>query len=431
MVFGWGRVKKPGGVPEAVADPVRRDISMDDIEKILADLADVRAKTLVSQTASLGAKITAQLGEIRGIAVALEQDSLNVDDIDKHLKAIVERGKRQVIATIKEETSEGLADVRTVDDVLALNGAAGRSLRRIGDVLGRQTRVIHLFAKKYAGKLKAILSELKDDKEAMQSLVDNHKALEGGISDIRGSIASIKKLRSTLGQKSKRITVFEESMADLEKKTAQITSDVEMIKKSGEYKEFLRIRQSLEGLDSERRGLRREVNDQFTKISRPLGKYEYVSSMDKDQKNLLHDLVSDPFEAISHDQKTSIITILQYVRKGVVAGSVSVKDAGKSVQFLDETTELLDSLIRQKEEFTGRQKALQDKLAAFDVSRFDGKTAELDKTVANRDDAESKIQQFRADIDEIGRLIPRTVSDIERTLQDISSVMYVIRSENS
>ena len=55
------------------------------------------------------------------------------------------------------------------------------------------------------------------------------------------------------------------------------------------------------------------------------------------------------------NKKSSIITILQSVKKGVISGSVSVKDTEKSIQFLDETTELLDSLIKQKENFSKKE----------------------------------------------------------------------------
>src|SRR3989304_6519390 len=107
----------------------------------------------------------------------LEQDNLHVDDIDKHLEILVVRGKKQVIDTIKKENSEKLPDIKSYDDVLVLTELLTQRLKRIGDVLGRQSRVIHIFAKKYAIKLKDYLAALNSDRNEMQTMMDMHTKL--------------------------------------------------------------------------------------------------------------------------------------------------------------------------------------------------------------------------------------------------------------
>ena len=151
----------------------------------------------------------------------------------------------------------------------------------------------------------------------------------------------------------------------------------------------------------------------------------------KEQKELLKILVNNPFGAISSAQKTNIITILQSVKKGVISGSVSVKDTDKSIQFLDDTTELLDSLIKQKENFSNKETSLKEQLDAFDLNELKKKQSELAKTTTNYEDAKSKINQFNAEISETRNLIPKLTLDIEQTLRDISSTKYTIKIENS
>ena len=70
-----------------------------------------------------------------------------MDDVDKHLQILVRRGKNQVISTIKNETSVKFTELKTIDDVLNFDKISSQILKKIGDVLGRQTRVIHIFAK--------------------------------------------------------------------------------------------------------------------------------------------------------------------------------------------------------------------------------------------------------------------------------------------
>ena len=432
MVFGWGKKKKePEKISETQVETIEREISLNDIDNILNDLKEIRSKTLIAETSSFRKKLSPNFDELREIAFQLEKDDLNTDDIDKHLKTIVERGKKQVISIIKEETSSKLPEIKNTDDVISLNGQMTRSLKRIGDVLGRQSRVIHLFAKKYAGKLKTILSDLEIDRDTIQTLIDNHKKLQDGMLEIKNNINTIEKSKQTLDKKSKRIIDFENSLDEFEQNTKKITHEIDEIMDSDEHKKYLEITEQLKQLEPEKNNLRREINDQFTKISRPLGKYEYVSSLDKEQKNLLNILVNNPFDAISVEQKGDIITILQSVKKGVISGSVSVKDTEKSIQFLDETTELLDSLIQQKGNFSTKENTLKEQLGVFDMGELKKKQSEKEKITSNYNDAKSKINQFKSEISDMTNLIPRLTMDIEQTLRDVSSTKYTIKNENS
>lgn len=426
MVFGWGKRREPA-VQEPV--PTTREISFGDIDAILGDLKGVRARALVSEAAEFRKRASYHLSEIHKIAIRLEGDDLNTEDIDKHLKTIVERGKKQVIAAIKEEASGHIPEVSGIDDALMLNTRIGRSLKRVGDVLGRQSRVIHLFAKKYAGKLKIILAELRDGRDALQALIDNYKDLESGILEIRQGTDTIRRSRETLEKRAERIRVFEGSLADLKVRSEEINREIEKITGSPEYVEYQRVRAELDGLEPDRRALKRGINDQFTKISRPLGKYEYVSSMDKEQKALLHALASDPFQALSDDKKDEIVAILESVRRGVLSGSVSVKDTEKSAQSIDETVGLLDSLIRQKAEFASREAELRGRLDSFDTGTYRARQSELEKTARDCEDAESKIRGFRSEIAETERLIPKLTAEIEQKLQDLSHTTYIIAEE--
>ena len=380
MVFGWGKKKEPQKTDRFSAETIQRDISINDIPKILDDLKNVRIKTMVSESNLLRDKILPHFNELKNIAAQLEKDSLNTDDIDKHIKTIVERGKKQVIAIIKEETSLRIIPVKTLDDVLSFNDQISRSLKKIGDVLGRQSRVIHLFAKKYAGKMKVMLSDLESYRKTIQELINNYKKLQIGVDSINKNIRTITKSKESMEKKSKRILDFENSLGQLEEAKQKTESDISKIKNSDDYQKFTNTRQSIQKLESEKNILRRQINDQFTKISRPLGKYEYVSSMDKQQKQLLRILVDDPFAAISAAQKNDIIVILQSVKKGVLSGSVSVKDTEKSVQFLDEITEILESLIQQKESFYAKENSLKEQLDSIDLSNLKHKESELEKS---------------------------------------------------
>ena len=65
-----------------------------------------------------------------------------------------------------------LPEVSNIDDIYKVNTSLNQILKKVGDVLGRQTRVIHIFAKKYAAKLKENLETMKSNHSEIQSIIE-------------------------------------------------------------------------------------------------------------------------------------------------------------------------------------------------------------------------------------------------------------------
>jgi len=66
-----------------------------------------------------------------------------------------------------------LPEISTIDDAEKLNSSLNQILKKVGDVLGRQTRVIHIFAKKYANQLKENLEVMNNNHSEIQKILEN------------------------------------------------------------------------------------------------------------------------------------------------------------------------------------------------------------------------------------------------------------------
>ena len=151
MVFGWGKKKQEENTVEVISQ--NKEIQLSDVSKILTELNQLRSTQILSEIKQIR-KITEPLiDDLIKIGKVLEKDNLKVDDIDKHLAIIVVRGKKQVIDVIKKGVTS-LPEISSLEDMEKLNYSLSQILKKVGDVLGRQTRVIHIFAKKYANQLK-------------------------------------------------------------------------------------------------------------------------------------------------------------------------------------------------------------------------------------------------------------------------------------
>jgi len=424
MVFGWGKKKEEKQRMEAAT--LEKEIHLSDVKNIVEEIKTLREKTLISETKSFKNKISSQLDALLKIAKKLEKDDLKMDDVDKHLQILVKRGKNQVISTIKNETSVKFTELKTIDDVLNFEKISSQILKKIGDVLGRQTRVIHIFAKKYAKVLKNILSDQKSDLDEIKIMLNNYTKMKDNITDVLDDLNKISSLKELQKTGRHKLEELQNAISSLDKKAEQIEQEIDKLKSSNEYSKFLEIKKQIDDLDSEKGQITQEIDLQFTKISRPLSKYSYITSLEKHQKQLMGKLVDRPFDVLSAENKTDIITILQAARKNVLSGSISVKVPDKAVAQIDETTEMLDSFISKISEFNTKKGKLEDSLRVFNVKDLSKKESELSKLSDDKQNFESKIKTLEEEISSSKEQIPNVAIDIEIKLKAISSTKYRI-----
>ena len=422
MVFGWGK-KKEEKAPEEI--PKQKEIQLSDVQKITSDLLKLRTAQTLAEIKALNNQISPLIKELGSIGKTLEKDNLKVDDIDKHLRIIVVRGKKQVIEIIKKE-STSLPNISSIDDVIEVNNILNQKLKKLGDVLGRQTRVIHIFAKKYAEKLKEILADMNSHNNEIQNLIKNFQESNSTSEKILNSLEEIKHMQDDTVLKNQRISELKINLESFNGQITDTTNSIEKIKSSEGYAEFIKLNETLSSFNATKAKIKNEIDSQFTKISRPLGRYEYASSLDKEQKSLLSQLINDPIEALLPSNKDSVIVILENVRKGISSGSISVKDIEKTMSHLTETEESLEGFIDKVKNYNEKRKEIQNQISAFDNSKLLNLENTLEKTTEQKKDTESKIALFQKDIQENKGKMPNKINEIENMLKKFSSTRYNI-----
>jgi len=427
MVFGWGKKKSEKQEPDIV--PQKKQILLSDILNIANEIRSIRTKTIIAETKTFRNKIISSCETILHIVIDLEHDTLKIDDIDIHLKRLVERGKKEVISVIKRESTVQLQEINSYEDVKIFNATANRMLKKIGDALGRQSRVIHIFAKKYASKLKDDLKVMTDGNDEITTIITNHSELETKIKQIfetMNKIEQSKKLITDLGEQQK---LNKKTMDDLVITIERDEKGIVDIKNSSEYTEFLEINEKLNSLSSKKNKIKDEIELQFTKISRPLNKYVYVSSLDKPQKKLLANLIENPYDVLIDSNKQDIVQILKSTRIGIQSGSVSVKDVEKSLLQIDEIHSLLPAFIERISDFNRSKSDIENKLLAFNNEQLRQKESSLNTHQYDKSTLESKIKLAEKELTNTIEFIPKSIKSVESILNQISAVQYIIRAE--
>ena len=179
MVFGWGNKKsvEPTRVERTSAN---QNISLSDVPQIISDLSKLRESQTLSEIKNLRNNTAPLIDDLMKLGIVLEKDDLKVDNIDKHLAIIVVRGKQQVIDILKKDV-KNLMQVSTMDDAKKLDYFLNQLLKKVGDVLGRQTRVIHIFAKKYANQLTNNLKIMNENSANISKLLKHFASTQSCI----------------------------------------------------------------------------------------------------------------------------------------------------------------------------------------------------------------------------------------------------------
>ena len=431
MVFGWGKKKKVEyDEPVENITSISQTIALDEIPKILDDIVILRKGTLAAEIKSHRNRIDPQREVLLKIANELSEDELDPDKLDPHFQIMVNRGKKEVISSIKKEFANPFPDINSPDDIMRFKKTSTAGIKKVGDMLGKHSRVIHIFAAKYAKKLTEDLKDLTEDLKDVDELIDNFNTTENSVQTINELLSSRNKTLEKISKQNSRMNELKSSINDKKEKTIKFENEINAIKNSSDYKTYLDVKSQLSDCDSEEVKIRHHVNDEFTKISRPLGKFVHISSHDKELKDLTAKLASTPYDILDTDNISGIKKILDSIVIGIDSGSVSVKDISKSKDSVAEIKNLISSLISIKEKFETKKHELIIKLENFDSKSLQTAENNLKREESDISDDSSKLKVFEDENLDLTHSLPTILHQIETNLKDVTSTSYTISLDN-
>jgi hypothetical protein len=425
MVFGWGKKKPLEPTVERKLD--NQNISLTDIPRIVSDLSKLRESQTLSEIKNLRNNTAPLIDDLMKIGIVLEKDDLKIDDIDKHLAIIVVRGKQQVIDILKKDV-KNLMQVSTIDDAKKLDYFLNQVLKKVGDVLGRQTRVIHIFAKKYANQLTGNLKIMNENSANISKLLKHFESNQLAFDEINEMLNKIKSLNQEHADKTKRNVEILDNLESIKDKQIMLQNSIDEIHSSEDFKKYVALENKLNEFTNQKSKIKSEIDTQFTKISRPLGRYAYASSLDKDQDRILSTLVKNPFDVLTSENSDTIILILENIKKGISSGAISVKDTEKTLSQLTETEESLNGFIQKISGYTDIFNSMKNDLNDLKVQNLASLESEFSKNNDSENDANLKSKTILSEINEINSGIHQLTSKIEDKLQSFSNTKYSISS---
>ncbi len=258
------------------------------------------------------------------------------------------------------------------------------------------------------------------------NLIENYESTKTTSVEINDMIHQVTKAKNIKFENSKKIEKFSENIKSINQKILDMNTSIDKIKSSEDYRKYSALKKNLESFASTKSKIKRGIDEQFAKISRPLSRYEYGSSLDKDQKVILSKLVADPIDVLLPQNKDAIIIILENVRKAISSGSISVKDVEKSQSHITETEESLDRYVQQISDYLQTYEKMVKDVSILTSKELIELEHELTKNISLKSDFQTKSQNLTEEISEIDLKIPSIVSKIEDKLRRFSNTQYSV-----
>ena len=321
MVFGWGKKKDTFQDNVVISsEPDNLEISTSDIPKILKDINSLREKTLIAEIKSFRNKIDSDRENLLSIASQLKNDNLKTDDLDNHIKIILNRAISDVSSTIQKEFQTSFAEINSINDVLEFEKLSSKAIKKVVDVLRKHKTGIALFAKKYARKFKDSLEILDSYLQEIKNLTSNYKQNQEFLLIINENLEKIATTKNTIADQEKHINDLSIRLEkELSKKDELSKKESEIISSSS-YKSYIETKSKLDQLQEEEKRLRYSLDEHFVKISRPLNKYVHISSLEKPLKILNEKMIDSSYNVLSEENSSDIVTILNSVESAIISG---------------------------------------------------------------------------------------------------------------
>ncbi len=147
------------------------------------------------------------------VASELEDDDLNSDDLDPHFQIMVNRGKKEVIAAIKREFTTPFPEINSLEDVTRFKKIFSTGINKIGDMLGKHSRLIHILAKKYAKKFTDDFVSLTDDLKQVENIIGNFSETEENVRNILELINSRTETLEKISKQMEKVILQKEIKA--------------------------------------------------------------------------------------------------------------------------------------------------------------------------------------------------------------------------
>lgn len=390
--------------------------------ELLQHIESERINTLASNLSPIKESVVKSLGSIDRIVNNLERDDIKLEEV--RFKSIVENSKRTVVSSLRREASSNLPMLESIHEVKKFKEKLESIIDRIGEVSSSHSRVMNVFMKKYAGKLKG-------EFETLSSLLEKIKSSTSEFEEENAVITECMSLLNMLSQKIESAKAKEDKIESTCRQAETLKHDRDQLKNqlislesSNQFKESYRNLEEIDATEKEVQEFHREILDLYSHVSRAFTRYSY--GMTKDTLARLRVLTEEPWKIFDADV-SAYSSLLFEIQKAVNSGKIRLKDTEKIVYYMD-------IILNSLPEHQRRAKGINRKLHVLHENKdlvVAKKSIELKYEMGNCDtqleELEKLLDQLKQEVGENNSEREHMVGQIEGYLSQITGKKYSLK----
>src|SRR5919202_118503 len=384
-----------------------------------------KVKGLVQELSPIKKSVRDSLESIAKIADNLEHENIKLEEL--RFKSIVEHSKRTVVASLKREASSDLPLSESMQDIKKFNYRLESIMNRFGEVSNSHNRVMNIFMKKYAGKLKSefemLSSLLEDTKSVMAEFEEENAAIMKCIDDLNSlsqKVALMKTYKNRIENIYKEIEILK---GKLDQSKAQLSS----LENSVHFKESCHKVEKIDTLRKEEQELHKHMLDLYSHVSRAFTKYSY--GMAKDIISRLKVLTDEPWKIFDNDEDISSYTsLLTEIQKAINSSNIKLKDAQKVLYYMDIIIKSLPKYQHEIKSINLRLKALQESKDGIVVNKATDLREHINYYNSKLDDLKQSSNNMGRQMTENNSECGMLVKQIEDCIFEITGKKYSLLS---
>ena len=302
-----------------------------DALKFMQQIESEKIKNLANNLLPIKESVVKSLESIEKVANKLERENIKLEEL--RFKSIVENSKRTLVAALKREASSDLPLPQSMQDIKKFKDRLESIMDRFSEVSGSHNRVMNVFMKKYAGKLKS-------DFETISSLLKKTKSIMAEFEEENAVIVRCTDTLNMLSQKAQSIKANEDKIENTNNEIEmfrrtldQLKNQLNNLENSTQFKESSSKMQEINVLEKEKEIFQNQMLDLYSHVSRAFTKYSY--GMTKDTLARLKVLVEEPWKIFYDPDISKYISTLVEVQKAVASDKIKLKDSEKVLHYMN------------------------------------------------------------------------------------------------
>lgn len=329
----------------------------------LAELAKIESENvriLSNNLSPIKEDVTRTLRSIQKVAEELKKDKIKLDE--HKFKSIVENSKATVVTSLEREASSDLPSPHSVYDAKKFKERLESIMNRFSEVSGSHSKVLNVFMKKYAGKLKDEFEQLSSLLEDTKSFITDFEQEARVIGECNNILNTISQKTSSLKSDKKEVENTRSAVEKLEYDLIGLDNTLKNFEDSVEFRDSVHTMSEIDKIKEEEEEFNKQLLDLFGHLSRAITKYSY--GMSKETYRRLHVLSEMPWKIFEDVEGLSpYIKLLSEIRRSVQMYDITLKDSDKVIQYCDHALKSLPKFQEIAKERKLRLESLNKKKA--------------------------------------------------------------------